>query len=123
MAEREDKTLRVSARQMDPSKFPDLENINKMTLREGPRSRTELKYTRIKSRHTGKFHHDSLTLKSYKKLKGEWQPDPTKSISLSSDDSDELPSSWSEGGRAGGGLGERREQSRNPQRALGASRR
>ena len=90
MAEREDKTLRVRARQMDPSKFPDLENINTTILREGPRSRTELKYTRIKSRHTGEFHHDSLTTKSYKKLKSEWQTEPTKSISLSGGDSDEL---------------------------------
>ena len=90
MAEREDKTLRVRARQMDPSKFPDLENINTTILREGPRSRTELKYTRIKSRHTGEFHHDSLTIKSYKKLKSEWQTEPTKSISLSGGDSDEL---------------------------------
>lgn len=82
--------IRIRAREMDQEKHPDLQRVRAVTLREGPRSKVELIYTVIQDRHTNDFHHDSVTIKSFKKLRGEWQQEPTKSISLSSDKADEL---------------------------------
>lgn len=86
----DDEPIRIRAREMDQEKHPDLQRVRAVTLREGPRSKVELIYTVIQDRHTNDFHHDSVTIKSFKKLRGEWQQEPTKSISLSSDKADEL---------------------------------
>lgn len=82
--------MHIRVYEADQGKHPDLERVRSFTLREGERSKVELTYIAIRSRHTGEYHHDSLTIKSFKKLKGEWQRDPTKTISLSSDNADEL---------------------------------
>lgn len=82
--------IKIHAHEVDQDSHPDLRRVRSVVLREGPRSKVELSYTVIQNRHTGEFHHDSVTIKTFRKLAGEWQQDPTKSISLSSDDTDEL---------------------------------
>jgi hypothetical protein len=82
--------IKIRARELDQEKHPDLQRVRSLVLREGPRSKTELVYTVIQDRHEKEYHHDAISIKSYTKLKGEWQLEPTKSISLDSDKTDEL---------------------------------
>lgn len=82
--------LRIRAHEMNQEKYPDLQRVRATVLREGPRSKVEIVYTVIQDRHTRNFHHDSVTIKSFQKRGGEWQQEPTKSISLSSNKTDEL---------------------------------
>src|SRR5687768_153854 len=54
---------------------PDVDAIQSVVLRQGPRSRKEAKYARLKSRHTGEFHHDALSIQTYRKKQGSWNYD------------------------------------------------
>ena len=86
----EAEAIKVRARELNSKKHPDLQRVRSLVLREGPRSKVELTFTIIQDRHTKEYHHDALAIKSYKKIKGVWQPEPTKSIGLNSDKIDEL---------------------------------
>lgn len=82
--------LRVHAHRFNPRRNPDLQDTKTIVLREGPRAKTVVKYTRIRDRHTGEHHHDSVTLKTFNTKGGEWKSDPSKSISFSDDGEDEI---------------------------------
>lgn len=90
MDENSNDPIRVDARSLDAEKYPDLEGVRSMILREGPKAKTEVSYTRIRDRHTGEHHHDSVSLKTYRTKKGEWKKDPSKSISFDDDGEDEI---------------------------------
>lgn len=90
MEESSEDPLRVEARTFDAERQPDLQGLKSMTLREGPRAKTEVTYTQIRSRHTGKHHHDAVSIKTYRKKKGEWKKDSHKSVSFSDDGEDEI---------------------------------
>lgn len=77
--------LAIRVARLDQERHPDLQALHSIILREGPRSRREAKYTAIKNRHTGEAHHDSITIKSYKKRAGDWREDVEHSVTLSSD--------------------------------------
>ena len=82
--------ITIRARELDARKHPDLQRVRSLVLREGPRSKVELLYTVIQNRHTGEYHHDAVSIKSFEKTKGEWKQEPKKSITLESDATDEL---------------------------------
>jgi hypothetical protein len=81
-------TVRVTA--ADNNRFPDLDNIRSVVLKQGPRSIKEAKYATIVSRHTGEVHHYALTLQTLRKTKNEWAFDEKHTINLSSEGDDEI---------------------------------
>jgi len=75
---------------MDQDRFPDLDELRTVTLRDSIRVRKEAKHTVIRNRHTGEKHHDSVTLKTLRKNKGEMFGDQEHTITLSSEGEDEI---------------------------------
>lgn len=71
-------------------KFDDLDAVDSVVLREGPRSRKIARLIAIKNRHTQAFHHHALTIESGKKRQGSWELDDKRSVTLSNDDADEI---------------------------------
>jgi hypothetical protein len=67
--------LTIHVTQIDQQRFPDLDSLHSVTLKDGPQARKEAKYTVIRNRHTGDFHHDVVTIKTYRKQQGEWRED------------------------------------------------
>ena len=61
-----------------------------MTLKDGPQARKEAKYTVIRNRYTGDFHHDVVTIKTYRKRQGEWREDVEHTVTLSGQGEDEI---------------------------------
>jgi hypothetical protein len=82
--------LLVRSTAVDRDQNPDLETIRSVILKEGPRSRKQASYVIILDRSTGEYHHDAITIKTFKKRKGEWGEDVEHSITLSSDGEDEI---------------------------------
>lgn len=82
----EEKSLNLRATATDRERFPDLNGVRSVILKEGPRSRKEAKYTEILNRHTGEVHHHALTIKTFRKRQGEWNEDVEHSITLSTED-------------------------------------
>ncbi|SRR6266540_308678 len=82
--------LLIRSTAVDRDQNPDIETIRSVTLKVGPRSRKEAAYVIILDRSTGEFHHDAITIKTYKKRKGAWGEDVEHSITLSSKDEDEI---------------------------------
>src|SRR5262245_42835613 len=74
-------TIRVA--QFDQQRFPDLGGLQSVILKDGPQARREAKYTVIHNRHTGDFHHDVVTIKTYRKRQGEWREDVEHTVTLS----------------------------------------
>jgi Shedu protein SduA, C-terminal len=82
--------LTVHVAQIDPQRFPDLSSLQSVILKDGPQARKEAKYTVILNRHTGDFHHDVVTIKTYKKRQGEWREDVEHTVTLSGEGEDEI---------------------------------
>jgi len=82
--------LLVRSTAVDRDQNPDIETIRSVTLKVGPRSRKEAAYIIILDRSTGEFHHDAITIKTFKKRKGAWGEDVEHSITLSSEGEDEI---------------------------------
>jgi hypothetical protein len=83
--------LTIHVTQIDQQRFPDLGSLlQSVTLRDGPQARKEAKYTVIRNRHTGDFHHDVVTIKTYRKRSGEWLEDVEHTVTLSGDGEDEI---------------------------------
>lgn len=68
----------------------DLQQVQSVVLREGPRSKKTARYVAVRNRHTGEVHHHALTLETGKKIKGSWELDDKRSISFSDEDDDEV---------------------------------
>lgn len=70
---------------------PDIEGVSSMALYEGKRVKRDISYTVIRDRNTGAFHHDSVSLKTFRKRKDKpWKLDESSSITLSEDKDGEL---------------------------------
>lgn len=82
--------ITIRSTTVDRQRHPDLDSIRSVVLREGPRSRKVATHGSIVDRHTGEFHHHALTIKTLRKLKGQWNNDPLHSISLSNEGEDEI---------------------------------
>jgi hypothetical protein len=82
--------LTVHVAQIDPQRFPDLGSLQSVILKDGPQARKEAKYTVIRNRHTGDFHHDVVTIKTYRKRQGEWREDVEHTVTLSGEGEDEI---------------------------------
>lgn len=85
-----DESISIKGVELDEKAYPDLKRVRSLVLREGPRSKVELTYTVIRNRHTNEFHHDCVSIKSYRKKQGRWIKEPTKSITVDSDETDDL---------------------------------
>ena len=81
-------SVRVTA--PDQNRFPDLDNLQSVVLKQGPRSRKEAKYSAIKDRHSGAVHHYALSIQTYRRKEEKWNYDKEHSISLSSEGEDEI---------------------------------
>lgn len=68
----------------------DLQQVQSVVLREGPRAKKTARYVAVRNRHTGEVHHHALTLETGKKIKGSWELDDKRSISFSDEDDDEV---------------------------------
>ncbi|MBD2296626.1 DUF4263 domain-containing protein [Anabaena sphaerica FACHB-251] len=83
-------TLVVQAASFDPERFPDLDKMESVILKQGPRSIKQAKYTTIRDRHTEKVHHYSLSIQTFGLIQKQWKEKPEKSITLESEDDDEI---------------------------------
>ncbi|MFM7373225.1 MAG: hypothetical protein ACKO2Z_36695, partial [Sphaerospermopsis kisseleviana] len=90
MTETNQSTLVVQAASLDPERFPDLEHIESVILKQGPRSIKQAKYTTIRNRHTGTVHHYSLSIQTLGSSQKQWKEKPEKSITLESKGDDEI---------------------------------
>ncbi|MFN3428955.1 MAG: hypothetical protein ACK46X_03260 [Candidatus Sericytochromatia bacterium] len=68
----------------------DLQQVQSVVLREGPRSKKTARYVAVRNRHTGEVHHHALTLETGKKIKGSWELDDKRSTSFSDEEDDEV---------------------------------
>ncbi len=69
----------------------NVQNQQKEVLYTGKRVQREIQYVRVHNHRTGEFHHDSVSLKTYRKsAKSDWTEDETSSISLSDNNDSEL---------------------------------
>lgn len=68
----------------------DLQHVQSVVLREGPRAKKTARYVAVRNRHTGEVHHHALTLETGKKIKGSWELDDKRSISFADEEDDEI---------------------------------
>jgi hypothetical protein len=80
----------VRSTMVDRDRFPDLGTVESVILKDGPRVRKEASHAIILNRHTGEFHHDAVSIKTFRKQKEVWSEDTKHTISLSSEDDDEI---------------------------------
>jgi hypothetical protein len=76
----------VQVARLDAGRHPDLQGLQSVVLREGPRRRREAVYTVIRNRHTGEPHHDSLTIRTVSKHAGSWREKPEHTLTLTDED-------------------------------------
>lgn len=86
----EDGSFALRATATDRERFPDLNGVRSVILKEGPRSKKEATYIEILNRHTGEVHHHALTIKTSKKLQGSWSEDPQHTVTLSTEADNEI---------------------------------
>jgi hypothetical protein len=75
---------------LDRDRFPDLYCVKSVGLWEGPRKKREAKYTTVLDRNTYAIHHHELTIQTHRKLKGQLEPEPERSVTLSTRGVDEI---------------------------------
>jgi hypothetical protein len=80
----------IKATTPDAERFPDLSQIQRAVLKDSSRVRKVVSHTVIRDRHTQEVHHDAITIKTWKKGKQLCNIDYDHSISLSSEDGDEI---------------------------------
>lgn len=90
LPEDEGAAFRVRSTSIDRNRIPDLHNVKSVLLKDGPRAKKLAKYTIIVDRHTGEFHHEALTLQTFRSKQGKWIEDAEHSISLTSESGDEI---------------------------------
>src|SRR6266849_4548975 len=74
----------------DRERHPDLDEVQAVTLKDGPLARKVATRLVILDRHTGEVHHDTLTIKTFRKKQDAWGEDLEHSIALSSEGEDEI---------------------------------
>jgi hypothetical protein len=61
--------LVVRSKNLDKETYPDLERLQVVVLKDGPRAKKNAKYTVIRNRHTGEVHHGALVIETLRGLK------------------------------------------------------
>jgi hypothetical protein len=74
--------MKVEIAKPDADRHPNLRAVKQVTLKDGPQVRKIAKITDIQDQHTGAFHHDTLSLKTYKMTKVSCTYVPERSLSL-----------------------------------------
>jgi hypothetical protein len=80
----------VDRRVLDPSAHPNLEGIDSIVLKDGPRARKVAKYLGVRNRHTGEVHHHALTIETYRRQKDLFSVDIRNSVTLVNEPGDEI---------------------------------
>jgi len=75
---------------VDKDRNPQLDTVRSVVLKDGPKARKLAALTNIVDPGTGEFHHDAITIKTFKKKRGRWGLDLEHSITLSSEEGDEI---------------------------------
>ncbi len=83
-------SLIVFQRIVDQERTPDLDAVQSVWLKNGPRAYKVAKFTKIIDRNTGVFHHYGLTIETWRKKQGRLLLDNERTISLSTEDTDEI---------------------------------
>lgn len=78
--------MKVEVAKPDAERHPNLRAVKQVTLKDGPQVRKIAKITDIQDQHTGAFHHDTLSLKTYKLSKVSCTYVPERSLSLEGDE-------------------------------------
>jgi hypothetical protein len=77
----------VMAKSVDVTKKPDLDSVRTTVLREGKKRCKVAKHTRIRDRHTGQIHHETLSIQTLRlDTNNPFKGDLKHSIMLSSED-------------------------------------
>ncbi|MBM6594015.1 Shedu anti-phage system protein SduA domain-containing protein [Microvirga pudoricolor] len=82
--------MKVRVNRYDREERPNLQSTTTAVLKDGPRVRRVVKHTVILDEHTGEFHHDALTIKSYELNKTTCTLDPARSIHLDGEQTQKL---------------------------------
>ena len=78
--------MKVQVKKYDPSERPNLSTECTITLKDGPRVRRIAKHLVVLDQHTGLYHHDTITIKSYKRTKDVSTLIQERSIALDGDE-------------------------------------
>lgn len=86
------KTLAVTVanKSLDQEQHPDLERVQSVILKDGPKAKKEALYLTVVNRHTGEVHHHQLTIKTLRTKAGQWSDDEKNTISISDEHEDEI---------------------------------
>lgn len=77
----------MTSKSVDIAKNPDLDSVRTTVLREGKRRCKIAKHTRIRDRHTGQIHHDTLSIQTIRlDTNNPFRGDLKHSVMLSSED-------------------------------------
>lgn len=80
----------VKSTSVNQDLHPDLEQVRSVMLKDGPRVWKQARHTVVRNRHTGAIHHDALVIETTRRIKGILARDKTHTLSLSSEDGDEI---------------------------------
>lgn len=70
----------------DRERKPDVEQVNTLTLYEGPRTHREVVHFAIRNRNTGESKGNRIGFRTHQKLQGRRQQEPAKCFTLTSDE-------------------------------------
>ncbi|MDG2571068.1 DUF4263 domain-containing protein [Vibrio parahaemolyticus] len=82
--------MEIRVNKYDEVERPNLHSSSTVVLKDGPRLRRIAKYTVVLDEHTGEFHHDALTIKSYELKKTTCNLDLARSIHFDGDQTQKL---------------------------------
>lgn len=82
--------MKVRVTKYDPRTRPNLESSKSVVLKHGLKVRKVAKHNVVLDEHTGEFHHDAFTIKTYALRKNTCELDQNRSISLDGDEAQML---------------------------------
>jgi hypothetical protein len=82
--------LVVRSKKLDQDTYPDLDRMQTVVLKDGPRAKKNAKHTVILNRHTGEVHHTALVIETLRGEKGRWNRDDKHTICLTDEGEDEI---------------------------------
>lgn len=83
-------TVQVRNTKVNQERYPDLDRVQSVVLKDGKRVKKEAKITTIRNRHTNEIHHYQLNLVSYKRQGGALVAVPEHSIGFTSEGDNEI---------------------------------
>lgn len=82
----EDRPIAIRSTIPDPTRVPDLAQVDSLVLSERPRSKREIVRYKIVSRNSGELKGTSVGFRTRHKLKGEWKLEDAKSFTLDTEE-------------------------------------